>query len=67
MSDNPVAALGQPLSDYTKPRGKSPQRPIRIPDDPFYRAVARAKDQGRPIGHVVTDLLRRYADGDLDA
>lgn len=42
--------------------GRSKQRPIRIPDDPWYRAVARAKSEGRPIGHVVTEMLAAYAD-----
>lgn len=41
-------------------------RQIRVPDDPFYRAVARAKAEGSSIGAVTAELLRRYADGEID-
>jgi hypothetical protein len=46
--------------------GRAPQRQIRVHDDPFYRAVARGKAEGVSIGVIVSELLARYADGDLD-
>lgn len=45
---------------------KSPQRPVRIPDRPWYPAVARAKEQGMTIGQVTTALLERYVAGELE-
>lgn len=52
--------------DEATPRGKSPQRPIRIPKDPWYPAVDRGKRQGYTIGEVTTNLLARYAAGELE-
>jgi hypothetical protein len=64
-TDDPRAT--QPERPSGRPAGKSPQRPIRIPDDPYYPAVARTKLDGTSLGHVVTALLDRYARGELDA
>lgn len=48
-----------------RPRGKSPQRPIRIPDPGWYPAVAKAKEIHRPIGHIVTELLAMWVTGEI--
>jgi hypothetical protein len=48
------------------PRGKSAQRRIRIPPDPYFPALKRATEEGHEMGHVVTALLARYAKGELD-
>jgi hypothetical protein len=63
--DNPRAT--QPERPSGRPAGKSPQRPIRIPDDPYYPAVARTKLDGTRLGHVGPGLRGRYARGELDA
>jgi hypothetical protein len=45
-------------------RQQTPQRQIRIPDDVYYAAVAKAKLEAVGIGALVTRLLREYVDGD---
>lgn len=37
----------------------SKQRPVRIPDDVWYRAVALSKRRGIPIGQLITQLLEQ--------
>ena len=46
--------------------GKSPLRQLRVPDDPYFPACARASSEGTSIGAVTRELLRRYAAGELD-
>lgn len=42
---------------------QTPQRQIRIPDDVYYPAVAKAKDQGTTVANVITEALERYLAG----
>ena len=45
------------------PKGKSPQRVIqrpRIPDPTWSRSLAKGHRIGRPIGHVLTELLDQW-------
>lgn len=39
---------------------QTPQRQIRIPDDVYYPAVARAKSEGTTVANVITEALERY-------
>lgn len=45
---------------------KSKLRPLRVPEDTWTRACARASGDGTSIGAVTRQLLREYADGELD-
>jgi hypothetical protein len=51
---------GRPSLDG-KP-GRTPQRQVRIPDDEYYGAVAKAKAEGKKFSDVVRELLREYLD-----
>lgn len=45
---------------------QSKLRPLRVPDDPYKAACARAAREGTSIGRVTTALLARYAAGEID-
>lgn len=49
-----------------RPRGPASPHSIRIPDDRWNKARARAKREGVYISFVVNEFLEGYARGDID-
>lgn len=43
---------------------KTPNRTFRIPDDIFYPARERAREDGTTLAALVNDWMHRYAHGD---
>ncbi len=42
---------------------RQPIRAVRVPDDVWHAAQARAAAEGRSVSSVVNDALRRYGKG----
>jgi hypothetical protein len=66
MSDTPRPEFTRPIGP-NGPVGRSPQRPIqrpRIPDETWGPAQTKARRLGRPIGHVITELLDQWLEED---
>ena len=44
----------------TSPKGNTPNRVIRVPDDLWNAARARAERDGTTVSHIIRDRLKRY-------
>lgn len=48
------------VSNFDRASGQTPQRKIRIPDELYYPAVAKAKAEGTTLARVLERFLAEY-------